>query len=256
MTDAAQSVTGARPRRVWDVPTRLFHWLLAISMVLSWFTATTDMVSFDLPAIGGSKPISLPPMQVHMYLGYWTGGLIIFRILWGVAGSRHARFTDFVRGPVTTVRYGLSVLGRDHHETAGHNPTGGWMVVVMLALIASQVATGLFANDDIVWAGPWSHTVSSSLEGQLTAWHHFNVNLLYIAVALHLVAIAYYALVLRKNLVGPMVTGRKAAGRVSEADAISGTPWLRFLIVALIAAGAAYAMVALAPPAPMDDLGF
>ncbi len=236
--DESEASAPAAQRRVWDVPTRLFHWLLVISIAASW--ATAELVD--------------DAMQLHMWLGYWTVGLIAFRILWGFMGSKHARFFSFLKGPRTTLAYAGSLLGR-HHETPGHNPMGGWMVVLMILLVAVQAGTGLFADDDIVWAGPWSHTVSNRMQTLLTNWHRFNTNLIIAAIGIHILAIVTYRFAMREDLIGPMITGRKSAGRVTAADAISGTPWLRAILALALAGAFAYAVVALAPPAPIDDFG-
>jgi cytochrome b len=231
---------GARSRKVWDIPTRAFHWLLVVSIIASWATAEIGDGAY---------------MRFHLWLGYWTGGLILFRIIWGVIGTRHARFASFLKGPRAFLGYAASLTGKRHVEAPGHNPMGGWMVALMLALVAAQVGTGLFADDDIVWSGPWSHTVSGALSSSLTSWHHTIFSAIQIAVLLHLCAIGYYGFVLRNNLVGPMVTGAKAADRIGEADAIAGTPWARTLIAAVLAAGIATATVQLAPPRPAESYG-
>ena len=220
-------------RQIWDAPTRLFHWLLAISIAVSW----------------GTAKLSDTLLGWHLLFGYFTIGLIVFRILWALVGTRHARIWSFLRGPLATLRYARSLFA-GHVETPGHNPMGGWMVALMLALIAFQVTTGLFANDDIAYAGPWSHTVSRHLVNTLTAWHKFNVSLILASIAFHLVAVATYRFALRTDLVGPMITGRKSETRVGADAAITGTPWLRFVAVAMLASAAAWAIVNLAPPEP------
>jgi len=247
--DQPQGEAQAKPRRIWDVPVRIFHWLLVLSIAASW--ATAEVVGDEY--IGG-----VSWMQVHMWLGYWTAGLIAFRIIWGIIGSRHARFWSFLKGPMTTVRYGASLFG-GHREAPGHNPMGAWMVIAMLALVGWQVATGLFANDDIVWSGPWAHTVSDDFQSRFTNWHRFNFNLILAAIGVHVLAIATYQFGLRKDLVGPMFTGRKAADRVAVSDAISGTPWLRAVLAIVLAGAFAYGVVALAPeppPSEYEDYGY
>lgn len=186
-------------------------------------------------------------MGWHLLLGCFTIGLVVFRILWAIVGARYARIWNFLRGPLTTLRHARALFA-GHVETPGHNPMGGWMVVIMMGLIVFQVTTGLFANDEIAYSGPWSHTVSHHLVKQMTIRHAFNVNLITGAIALHLIAIATYRFCFRTDLVGPMITGRKSEARVSADAAINGTPWLRFLIVAALAGAAAYAVEKLAPP--------
>lgn len=226
-----------KPHRIWDVPTRMFHWLLAASIVASWATAE----------------LSDTLMQVHMWLGYWTLGLVIYRILWGVIGSRHARFVSFLKGPGTIFRYARSLVDGSHRESAGHNPMGGWMVAVMLALAGAQAVSGLFSSDDLTAFGAWSGGVSERTSNQMTGFHELNFNLIVAAVGAHLVAIGVYQFGLGKDLIGPMLTGHKSEPRVTAQDAIPGTPWLRAALAALLAGAAVYAVLATAPPPAVDD---
>jgi cytochrome b len=176
----------------------------------------------------------------------------VFRLVWGVIGTRHARFAGFLSGPVSVVRYARSLVDGTHAESPGHNPMGGWMVVIMLALVGAQVLTGLFSDDDIIWAGPWAGAVDRPLVKALTGWHHTNFNLILAAIAAHIAAIATYQLALRTNLIGPMMTGRKSAARVPASAAISGTPWLRAILAAAVAGAVVYAVLAFAPSPPAD----
>jgi cytochrome b len=252
MDRPAEEIARSAPRLIWDGPTRLFHWLLVVSIAASWATASLDLPLIQLPAIGG-KPISLARMDVHLALGYWTLGLIIFRISWGVMGSRHARFASFLKGPATTWRYASSLFSA-HHETPGHNPMGGLMVVVMIVLIARQIYSGLFAADDLlecgIYAGAWAHTLDVAGQKAMRGLHGDNFNLILIAIAAHLIAIALYRFWLKTDLVGPMLTGRKSASRVDYAAAITGTPWIRLLIAVALSAGLAWWIVTAGQHAP------
>ena len=233
-------------RLVWDLPVRLFHWLLVLSMVASYLTAEFGFATIDLPT-----GRSLDTMELHMYLGYWTAGLIIFRILWGFVGPKHARFASFLKGPSGIWKY-FSALGAGTMiETAGHNPLGGLSVILLLALVAFQVFTGLFTTDDIIWTGPYNGAVSSDWATRLTHWHHVNFNLILAAVALHLLAITFYFVVKKQNLVGAMVHGKKY---VAQNDAISKSEIVRAIVVIVIAAGLVYWLLAAAPVAP--DVSF
>ena len=123
---------------VWDLPSRLFHGLLVILVAVSFTTGT----------IGGNA------MQYHEWSGFAILVLLVFRITWGFVGSRTSRFSDFVKGPAAVWRY-ANALVRGHSECyLGHNPLGGWSVLAMLLALLVQAATGLFANDDIITAGP------------------------------------------------------------------------------------------------------
>jgi cytochrome b len=221
-------------RLVWDLPLRLFHWLLALSMVASYVTAK---LGFDW-------------MQWHFYLGYWTIGLLVFRILWGFFGPRHARFGSFVRKPSAIWLYMKGMFSRGSPRSIGHNPVGGLMVVFMLLLVAVQVATGLFTTDDVVWAGPYNPAVSSSTASTLSSIHNINFNFIMGAVALHIAAIVFYTLYKKQNLVVPMLHGHLPAAMVPEHEAISSSQLLKALVVSLLAAGFVYWLLAHAPVAP------
>jgi cytochrome b len=224
-------------RLVWDLPLRLFHWLLVLSMAASWGTAE---LGFDW-------------MQIHMYLGYWTLGLILFRIIWGFIGPRHARFSSFLTGPAGIWRYAKALAAGTMIQTVGHNPLGGIMVLVMLVLIAFQAGTGLFATDDIVWTGPYNAAVSASTADRLTALHHLNFNIILAAVALHIMAIAFYYLVKKQNLVGAMLHGKKPADFVPEHEAISRSEIVKAVVVVVISAGLVYWLISAAPVPPDDN---
>ncbi|MDP1618701.1 cytochrome b/b6 domain-containing protein [Phenylobacterium sp.] len=185
----ASSTPSARVR-VWDLPTRLVHWALAVLVVVAWLT-------------GGER------MDIHRYAGYGILGLVIFRLYWGVAGGSTARFSEFVKGPGAVLAY---VRGwRGAPASFGHNPLGALSVVLLVVLLISQVGLGLFAVDvDGMESGPLARFVDFDAGRKAADLHELNFRLLQAAVALHLVAIAAYALFKRRNLVGPMVTGRDA----------------------------------------------
>lgn len=256
----AARAESAKPRKIWDVPTRAFHWLLVLSLAASWATAEITFPAIVVPASGAFKAdilghpfqlgwasaLNLGPMEIHLFLGYWTLALIVFRVLWGLIGTRHARFWSFIKGPVTTWKYGLSLFGA-HRETAGHNPMGGLMVLVLLLLVARQVYSGLWNADDIIecgiYQGPFAKFLDLNGQKAMRILHGDNFNLILVAVAVHVLAIAIYRVLLRSDLIGPMITGRKSALRVGEANAIGGTPWLRFAGAALVAGLAAWWIV-------------
>lgn len=179
--------------RVWDLPVRLFHWLLLILVCISVYTGLT----------GG-----FTEMDYHMLSGYGILGLVLFRIGWGFIGSAHARFSAFI-----TLRglwpYARKLLDRDQPPSTGHNPLGGWSVVALLLCLLIQAGTGLFANDDIMLEGPLTHLISDEMSDRLTAVHEINVVVLYVLVALHVSAIAFHELYKGERLLLPMLTGRK-----------------------------------------------
>jgi cytochrome b len=216
-------------RLVWDLPTRLFHWLLVVTLISLY---TTAKLGFDW-------------MPWHMRLGYLMIGLLLFRVVWGFVGPRHARFVNFIRGPSSVVAY---LKGGIH--SVGHNPLGAGMVVLMLLLLAVQTSTGLFSTDDIAYIGPYNPSVNHALAEKLTGVHHWNFNLILGAVALHLAAIVFYTLVKKERLVQAMWHGEKPATYVPADQAIASSQLWKAAIVIVVAAGCVVWLVHAAPPAP------
>ncbi len=180
--------------RVWDLPTRLFHWSLAIALVGSVATAK----------IGGAA------MTWHFRLGYLVLGLLVFRLLWGLVGGRWSRFVQFIYAPATLWRYLRGRGAPGEHLDVGHSPMGALSVFALLAVLAVQVGTGLVADDEIAHLGPLNRFVSGSTGLAATAWHKTWGQWLVIGlVLLHLLAIAFYVFVARRTLVGPMWHGDK-----------------------------------------------
>ncbi|MBE0624416.1 MAG: cytochrome b/b6 domain-containing protein [Burkholderiales bacterium] len=187
---------------VWDLPLRLFHWLLVALVVVSVVSAN----------IGGNA------MQIHLLSGYTVLALVLFRILWGFLGSTHARFASFVRSPASALAYLKSLRRGDAGRHLGHNPAGAWSVIFMLTVLLVQAGTGLFANDDIATEGPLAKLLSKDLSDRITGIHHLNVKLLYALIAMHLAAVAFYVIGKQENLVKPMITGFKNVANGSDGD--------------------------------------
>jgi cytochrome b len=184
--DSAAAVT--RTAHVWDLPLRLFHWLLAASVTFAVVTAE----------IGGEW------MSWHGRAGIFIAGLLGFRLAWGVVGSTTARFADFAPSPRSLRDY---LRGR--WRGLGHNPLGACSVLLLLGLLTAQVVTGLLGNDDIDFEGPWSAFIDKDLSDRITGWHHHLSNWLLAFLGLHIAAILYYLLVRKMNLILPMLSGRK-----------------------------------------------
>jgi cytochrome b len=190
--------------KVWDLPIRVFHWLLVLSIIGLFVTGK----------IGGNW------MEWHTKLGFFTLGLIAFRIVWGFVGGFHARFINFVRGPGTVWRYFMSVLGKSAHEShLGHNPMGALSALALLAAVGFQAVSGLFADDEILLQGPYASMVPSSVSSWFTKMHHLNSNLIIGLVVLHVCAIVFYHFVKKENLVKAMITGEKPASTSPKDDA-------------------------------------
>lgn len=169
---------------IWDLPIRLFHWGLVISIIGSVVTANID------------------ELDLHARFGFAACVLLIFRVIWGVVGSETARFAAFVRGPATVIAY-----LRGAWSGVGHNPLGALSVVALLVVVSGQVATGIFSNDDVFFEGPWAGWIGSRASAEMTGWHERFEFAMYALVALHLAAIIVYRL-RGKDLITPMVTGR------------------------------------------------
>ena len=186
----------AEPRvdvKVWDLPIRLFHWILTALFI---FQLATGMAGGDL-------------MTWHIYSGYAVLALLIFRVLWGFAGSTHARFASFVTGPAATLRFARRLLSEEAVPQLGHNPLGGWMVVALLVTFTLQAVTGLFAFDGVAAAGPLARLVSPETSNRLSEVHDWNVNVLLLLVMLHIAGVLFHALAKAESLVRPMFTGIK-----------------------------------------------
>ncbi len=193
-------------KRVWDLPVRLFHWVLVGLIAVSIYTGEN----------GGFNE-----MDYHMLSGYAILALVLFRIGWGLLGTRHARFSDFVR-PTEVVPYLRSLVtdGKDASNTqySGHNPLGGLSVIAILLVLATQAGTGLFANDDIFLEGPLTHLVDDDMSDQLTSIHHLSAKILYGLIGLHIAAIIFYELVKRQRLILAMITGKKTLPELESAE--------------------------------------
>jgi cytochrome b len=211
---------------VWDLPTRLFHWLLVALVVLSFTTGK----------IGGNA------MPYHERCGEAILALLMFRVVWGFIGSSPSRFRTFLAGPATVFRYVLTLFRREADHHLSHNPLGGWSVMAMLLVLLIQAGTGLFANDDIATQGPLYKWVSKAASDRLTAIHHLNHNVIVILVAVHVAAVLFHLIYKRENLITPMITGIKQwQGNFTGDD--SQQPFWLAALVAAAAAGAVYFLV-------------
>ncbi len=178
--------------KVWDLPTRLFHWTLVALLITQWLTAEASST-----------------MDWHVRGGYAVLMLVLFRLIWGFVGSDTARFRDFVRGPGAALKYARSLLRGETPHYLGHNPLGAWSIIALLLLLLIQAGTGLFANDDIMTEGPLYAWVSKGTSDWLTTIHKLNFNLLLLVIAVHLSAVLFYLLVKGENLIHPMLSGCK-----------------------------------------------
>jgi cytochrome b len=213
-------------QRVWDLPTRLFHWSLVLFVGLSWWTAETGRDT------------------LHLWFGYGVLFLLFFRILWGFLGSSTARFSAFVRGPGAVVEY---VRNRFRWPLAGHAPLGALSVIALLVLLLIQVGTGLIAMDeDGLFAGPLAYAVSVGMSDTMTELHEELFDWLLILIGLHIAAILMYRLALGRNLLGPMISGKADLPRGME-PMRPATPLVAIVCVLLALAATAWIVFG-APP--------
>lgn len=200
--------------RIWDLPTRLFHWLLAAAVLGSAITSQTGSIVW------------------HARFGYAVLALLAFRFLWGFVGGFWSRFASFVYSPASVWRY---VRGRSPAaHLAGHSPLGALSVFALLAVLATQVGSGLFADDEILFMGPLAAHASGSTVAWLTDYHK-NIGkwLLLALVVLHWVAVLFYLLVRRENLVAAMVSGDKELPEPLPASRDGPGQWALALVLSL-----------------------
>ena len=165
--------------RVWDAPVRVLHWSLVLSVATAWLTRHS-------------------PGRWHEWLGYAALAIVLTRALWGFFGSRYARFVDFVRAGPATAAYTRSLFSGSEAHFVGHNPLGGWMVVVLLVMVAAVGFTGWLYTTDRYWGVEWVEELHETLS-----------NILFLFVALHLAGVIFTSFRHRENLVGAMLHGRK-----------------------------------------------
>jgi cytochrome b len=202
--------------RVWDLPTRLFHWSLALAVISAVVTAK----------VGGNA------IDWHFRLGYLIGTLLLFRLLWGVMGGRWSRFMNFLHSPVTLWRYLRGQVGPHEHLEVGHSPLGSLSVLALLGLLLIQVGSGLVADDEIANTGPLARFVAGATSLAATSWHRTGGQWILLGLTgLHLAAIAFYRLRRGKDLLRPMLTGDKLLPADVPASTDGPRNWLLALLM-------------------------
>ena len=203
--------------RVWDLPTRLFHWLLVALIIASYVT------------------YEMSYMEWHMRSGLTILSLVLFRVIWGVIGSTTSRFSHFLKGPGTVRQY------LNEHGSApwyGHNPIGGWSVVAFLCVLLIEATLGLFSNDEFYFEGPLVQYIDHDLSDQLSGYHEFSFNILMALVVIHICANLYYLYKKNNNLIKPMISGRRAKEAfMNESTARFRSPWVAFILFGVVAVG-------------------
>lgn len=212
-----------RKIKVWDLPTRLFHWSLVVLFGISW----------------ASVELSDNAFNIHMYSGYAILTLVLFRVLWGIVGSTTSRFSHFVRGPRASLEYLKTFLQSKQGHQIGHNPLGGWMVLSMLGLLLFQAGTGLFAHDDVTNEGPLVHLISTQLSDILSELHEGAFDFLLVLISVHIAAVLFYRFFKRDDLITPMITGAKPVSDKTVPNLRFTSTWIALLLLAIVAAGVA-----------------
>lgn len=219
------------PVLIWDWPIRIFHWSLVALVIMLWATSQSN-IYYDI--------------DLHIDCGYAVLTLLLFRLMWGVVGSHHACFNNFVCGIQSSISYARGLFS--HPQTGdlpnylGHNPLGGWSVLFLLTALLIETGTGLFATDDIITDGPLYSWVAPEIARVLTTIHRLGFFwVLLPLIALHITAILFYLIVKRENLVRPMVTGHKWLPPEVSAPSVASL-W-QALVVLGIAAGMVYLLI-------------
>lgn len=194
--------------KVWDLPTRLFHWVLVIAFAVSAYSAFQDKYG-DFAAI-------------HLWSGFTVLTLVVWRILWGFWGSDTSRFGHFLKSPKTALEYTKTLSSKDAPQTVGHNPLGGYSVALMLILLLAQAMLGLFATDGMFFDGPLS-AYASGYTPDITELHETLGYILFGVIGLHLIVIVFYWARKKTNLLKPMITGTKPVTEDTPAPTIKSS---------------------------------
>jgi cytochrome b len=186
---------GYKLEKIWDPVTRLWHWVLVLAVSTGWCFG--KFMNFDI-------------IQWHFYIGYLILGLLVFRYLWGFWGPAPVRYRALLPTPSATLAYLRTIGKRKASGSPGHNPLGSLSVIAMMLVITTQAVTGLFVeSDDFFEYGPLAEYVEQATINNMTWWHHFIADLIFIVVVLHVVAILFHLLWKKENLIKPMINGWK-----------------------------------------------
>lgn len=205
----------------WDGPTRLFHWLLVLLVVLA--------------------PVSHRFGGIELAWHKWNGlailTLVVFRILWGFVGGDTARFAAFIRGPGAAITHGRALFSRTKPRYLGHNPLGGWMILALLAVLTGQALFGLYTTDDVLAEGFLAGRAGEDTVKWASVWHHRTFTILLVLVAVHVAVNLAYRWLAGENLITPMITGHKPAADYADLAAARPGSWGRAALCLAVAAG-------------------
>ena len=215
--------TSRRAILVWDFPTRLFHWLMVLLIAVAYVTYLLGWMNWH--ATAGDAALTL----------------VVFRLLWGFLGSDTSRFSRFVAAPRAAITHLQHLFRREPDRQVGHNAAGGWMVLLLLALVLGEALSGVYVQNDVANQGPLTEVTPARIANAITVAHRILWDALLAAVALHILAIAVYATAKRQDLLRPMITGLKMLPGEVVQPRIAGT-----LRAALLLSASALAVAALA----------
>lgn len=213
---------------VWDLPVRLFHWLLVFCLIGSWYTSEGERGLID----------------IHMIFGYSILVLVLFRIFWGFIGTKHAKFTEFVPNKNELKGY----LKNSNTPYLGHNPLGSLMVLFMLLLLFLQAVSGLFMTDDIFTNAPYFDSVSKNTQNIMSLIHNNIFDIIVIVSILHIGAILYYLIAKKQNLISAMFTGKKWVDSKFVSSAIAHSKLISAIILLIVICAFVYWLVVLNVP--------
>ena len=217
---------------VWDLPLRIFHWSIAMAFFGLWYTSDQDRGL----------------IEYHLILGYIVLGLVVFRLIWGIVGTKYAKFKNFNFSLTELKHYLKGQTPNNSQQSVGHNPAGSFVVCVLLAVLLLQAVSGLFINDDVFSSGPYYGSLSGFAESIMKYLHHSIFDwILYLSV-LHIIAVFYYLLVKKQNLIKAMITGKKSDKHMSSNDSIGHSKLWLALIIAILVTGFVYWLVVLNAP--------
>ncbi len=214
---------------VWDGFVRVFHWSLVLLFVISAVSGK----------VGGEW------ISWHMKSGYAILVLVTFRLIWGFVGGEYARYVSFLAGPIRAMKFAKGLLGKTHQHVIGHNPVGGWMVVVLLLLLATQAVLGLFSNDEIATTGPLARYVSDETSITLMGRHRTIGNILLGLVGIHIAAVLFHVVVKKEGLIRAMFSGKKELPAHLAHEAIAARKAsipIGFLVISIAVAAVAVAV--------------
>ena len=203
--------------KVWDIPTRIFHWGMIVLLISLWWTADAG------------------EMDWHQVLAYSLMIFIVFRLIWGIIGSDTSRFNHFIKHPKTVLNYMKQTKHKGVFSSVGHNPLGGYMVIFLIILVSAQLITGLFTTDEIFTEGPLYPLVSSETVA-LMSWLHKKVFYVMLGFTfIHVLAVVYHG-IKGDKLIGPMITGYKQVSEIGQLE-LRFKPALMALLLLVLVAG-------------------